>query len=144
MLPSAVGGDPTRLFGTYNTVATVAGSLGALAAAATAFVDVEPQRLLLVYAVVGVGGWALTLGLSDQVDVASDAARAAPLARSRSTVRRLAGLFALDSFGGGFVTQAFIAYWFTETIRLVRLRFGVAVFSEAVFASVHTTIWLDV
>jgi hypothetical protein len=38
-----------------------------------------------------------------------------PLSRSRGVVRRLAGLFALDSFGGGFVTQAFIAYWFTET-----------------------------
>jgi len=29
-------------------------------------------------------------------------------------VARLSGLFALDSFGGGFVTQAFLAYWFTE------------------------------
>ena len=26
----------------------------------------------------------------------------------------LVALFALDSFGGGFVTQAFLAYWFTE------------------------------
>jgi MFS family permease len=113
MLPSAAGGDPTRLFGTYNTVATVAGSLGALAAAATAFVDVEPQRLLLVFVPVGLVGAILARGLSDAVD--AGAPRAAPLERSRSTVRRLAALFALDSFGGGFVTQAFIAYWFTET-----------------------------
>jgi predicted MFS family arabinose efflux permease len=33
-------------------------------------------------------------------------------------VERLASLFALDAFGGGFVVQAFVAYWFT-------LRFGV-------------------
>jgi predicted MFS family arabinose efflux permease len=33
-------------------------------------------------------------------------------------VLRLAGLFALDSFGGGFVVQGFVAYWFY-------LRFGV-------------------
>jgi predicted MFS family arabinose efflux permease len=115
MLPGATrGGDPTRLFGTYNTVATVAGSLGALAAGVTAVVDVEPQRLLLVYVGVGVGGAILVQGLSDAVDVERRAA-AAPLARSRGTVRRLAGLFALDSFGGGFVTQTFIAYWFAET-----------------------------
>src|SRR5262249_61294699 len=36
----------------------------------------------------------------------------ARLQRSRPTVLRLAGLFAVDSFGGGFVVQSFIAYWF--------------------------------
>jgi len=115
MLPSVAGErDPTRLFGTYNTVATLAGSVGALAAGLTAFLDVEPQRLLLVYVIVAVLGAVLTLGLSDAVEVAERSARA-PLQRSRGIVRRLSGLFALDSFGGGFVTQAFIAYWFTET-----------------------------
>jgi len=37
------------------------------------------------------------------------AARGAP---SRALVRRLAGLFALDSLAGGFVLQSLIAYWF--------------------------------
>jgi predicted MFS family arabinose efflux permease len=40
------------------------------------------------------------------------------LGRSRSVVLRLAALFALDSFAGGFVVQSFAAYWFY-------LRFGV-------------------
>ena len=31
---------------------------------------------------------------------------------SRAVVFRLAGLFALDAFGGGFVVQSFAAYWF--------------------------------
>lgn len=115
MLPSAAGAsDATRLFGTYNTVATLAGSLGALAAGLTLVVDIEPQRLLLVYVAVAVAGAFLTLGLSESVEPTASAART-PLGRSRGVVRRLAGLFALDSFGGGFVTQAFIAYWFTET-----------------------------
>jgi predicted MFS family arabinose efflux permease len=114
MLPGAAGGgDPTRLFGTYNTVATLAGSLGALAAGVTAFVDVKPQRLLLVYVVVALAGAMLALRLSDDVETGRRTG-GAPL-RSRGIVRRLSALFALDSFGGGFVTQAFIAYWFTET-----------------------------
>ena len=115
MLPSAAGGaDVARLFGTYNTVATLAGSLGALAAGFAAFVDVEPQRLLFVYVGVAVAGALLAWGLSDEVEV--EVRRAAtPLTRSRGVVRRLSALFAVDSFGGGFVTQAFIAYWFTET-----------------------------
>jgi len=40
------------------------------------------------------------------------------LGRSRDVVLRLSALFALDSFGGGFVAQSFAAYWFY-------LRFGV-------------------
>jgi MFS family permease len=38
--------------------------------------------------------------------------------RSRGIVARLSGLFALDAFGGGFVPQSLMAYWF-------HLRFGV-------------------
>jgi MFS family permease len=34
------------------------------------------------------------------------------LHRSRGVVNRLAALFALDAFGGGFVMQSLIAYWF--------------------------------
>jgi predicted MFS family arabinose efflux permease len=115
MLPSAAGvdRDPTRLFGTYNAVAALAGSLGALAAGLTAVLDVAPQRLLLVYVLVAVAGAIVTRGLSPAVEAAG--ATRAPLARSKGVVRRLSGLFALDSFGGGFVTQTFIAYWFTET-----------------------------
>jgi hypothetical protein len=41
------------------------------------------------------------------------AARRTRLESSRPSVVRLAGLFAVDSFGGGFVVQAFIVYWFT-------------------------------
>jgi predicted MFS family arabinose efflux permease len=37
-----------------------------------------------------------------------------PLHRSRGIVRRLSGLFALDSFAGGFVPQTFIAYLFVH------------------------------
>lgn len=38
---------------------------------------------------------------------------------SRLVVTRLAGLFALDSFGGGFLTDALMAYWFFR-------RFGIS------------------
>ena len=132
MLPSAAGDrDTTRLFGTYNTVATLAGSLGALAAGLVVFLEVEPQRLLLVYVAVAVAGALLTLGLSDAVEPDVGTAPA-PLQRSRGIVRRLSGLFALDSFGGGFVTQAFIAYWFTETYDTPPEVLGVAFFAVGV------------
>jgi predicted MFS family arabinose efflux permease len=128
MLPSAARArDPTSLFGVYNTVATLAGSLGALAAGTTAILDVEPQRLLLAYAAVAMLGAVLALGLSDAVEAAERART--PLSHSRGVVRRLSALFALDSFGGGFVTQAFIAYWFTETFGTSPEMLGAAFFA---------------
>ena len=54
-----------------------------------------------------------------------------PLHKSKGIVARLSVLFALDSFGGGFVVQSFIAYWFAlkfgtshQTLALVFLAIG--------------------
>lgn len=117
ILPHAAEGrDPTRLFGAYNTVAALAGSLGALAAGCPTLLDVGPQRLLLAYPVVAALALAVAAGLSTEVEAGAalrDEPRP-PLERSRGIVARLSALFALDSLRGGFVTQAFIAYWFTE------------------------------
>jgi predicted MFS family arabinose efflux permease len=112
MLPHVAGGrDPTRLFGTYNTVATLAGSFGALLALAG-----STPYLLLAYPVAALAGLAVSAGLSAAVELGHEleAERRPPLHRSRGIVAWLSGLFALDSFGGGFVPQAFIAYLFTR------------------------------
>jgi predicted MFS family arabinose efflux permease len=109
MLPHA-GGDPTRLFGTYNTVATLAGSLGALLALAG-----SSPRWLLAYPLAAGAGLLASAGLSSAVERQElEAERRPPLHRSRGIVLRLSALFALDSFGGGFVPQTFIAYLFTR------------------------------
>jgi predicted MFS family arabinose efflux permease len=110
MLPHT-GGDPTRLFGTYNTIATLAGSLGALLA-----LTGSSPRLLLVYPLAAAAGLATAARLTATVEAGREleAEPRPPLHRSRGLVARLAGLFALDSFGGGFVPQTFIAYLFTR------------------------------
>jgi MFS family permease len=132
MLPSAAEGhDATRLFGTYNTIAAVAGSVGALAAICTRALDIEAQRLLLVYPVVAAAAVAVALGLTNHVEarrVESSAPRRS-LERSRGIVARLSALFALDSFGGGFVTLAFFSYWFTEKWGTSTATLGVVFFA---------------
>jgi predicted MFS family arabinose efflux permease len=101
----------TRLFGTYNTIATLAGSLGALIALAG-----SSPHWLLAYPLAAAAGLTATFGLTPAVEEGSElAVKGRPqLQRSRRTVLRLSGLFALDSFGGGFVPQAFVAYLFTR------------------------------
>jgi MFS family permease len=112
MLPHAAGDrDPTRLFGLYNTVATVAGSFGAL----LALVAASPHWLL-VYPVAAAAALVCAGTLTPAVELGEEleAKPKPPLHRSRGIVVRLAGLFALDSFGGGFVPQTFIAYLFAR------------------------------
>ena len=99
-------------FGVYNAIAAAAGSLGALAAAVPDLVDTAVlARWFLVLVPVAVIGWALACRLSGDVEPIAATSSPGHLSRSRSTVSRLASLFALDSFAGGFTVSAFVAYW---------------------------------
>jgi MFS family permease len=118
---------PRRLargFGLYNAVAAGAGSVGALAAAgigplqrAWSGAPSEP-RFFLLFVPAGLVGLVLarrlTATVERHVDGATGVSTSTPLVRSRGVVMRLAGLFAIDSFAGGFTVQAFIAFWLTE------------------------------
>lgn len=111
----------TRVFGTYNAVAALAGSLGALAAGGPAvFRDAlgivsTSQRLFLVLVPVGLLGALIARSLSPRVEPPSPIIEArVPLQRSRGQVLGLSALFATDSFGGGFVIQSFIAFYFAR------------------------------
>jgi hypothetical protein len=118
MLASAPPTERSRVYGRYNAVAYLAGAFGALAAGGpSALRDILPalppdQRWLLL---MPVGAAACTLfaaRLSPLVEVGALPAGARGLQRSRGVVRRLAALFSLDAFAGGFIVQSFIVYWF--------------------------------
>lgn len=122
MMPAVVSSDRrTRVFGTYNAIASLAGSLGALAAGGPALLrELWPglpadQRFFLLMVPVGLAGAVLARSLSAAAETGrgSDPKRPS-LQRSRGNVLRLSSLFALDSFAGGFVLQSFIAYWFAR------------------------------
>ncbi len=114
-----------RTFAMYNAAATIAGSVGALAAGGPSLLrGVWPnlpadQRFFLAFVPVALLGAIVALSLSPAVETATKRTSFGGLEKSRGTVFRLAGLFAVDSFAGGFVIQSFIVYWF-------RLKFGVS------------------
>jgi MFS family permease len=58
------------------------------------------------------------------------------LGRSRAVVLKLSGLFAIDSFGGGFVAQSFAAYWFYLKFHLNPGSLGAIFFGANVFAGI--------
>jgi MFS family permease len=121
----------TGVFAWYTltgALATAAGSLFAglltetLERASVPAIASE-RSIVFIYAGLGVLlGW-LFRRLSPAAEVGQDAGVAGArtafgIGSSRAVVLRLAGLFALDAFGGGFVVQSLAAYWFY-------LRFGV-------------------
>ena len=118
MLASTPPRERSRVYGRYNAVAYLAGAVGALAAGGpSALRDVLPalppdQRWLLVVPVGAVACLVLGLRLSRSVEVSDAASGQRGLQRSRVAVRRLAGLFAVDAFAGGFIVGSFIVFWF--------------------------------
>lgn len=106
-----------RVFGRYNAVAYLAGAVGALAGGGPALVRERipnlptDQRWLLVLTIAGVACVALTRRLSPAIDARAGRSTA-PLHRSRKEVGRLALLFGLDAFAGGFVVSTFLVFWF--------------------------------
>jgi MFS family permease len=117
MLAATPADERARVYGRYNAVAYLAGAVGALAAGGpTALREVIPglppdQRWLLVVPIGALLAVVLSARLGPRVEVDAATTVVRGLDRSRGAVQRLAGLFALDAFAGGFIVQAFVAFW---------------------------------
>ena len=123
----------TEVFAWYTLTGSLATALGALfggvvtqALQQRSMTAVASYRsIVLLYAFLGIALACLFMQMSALVEVRDEPDRSAVspigsflgLGKSRAIVLQLSGLFALDSFGGGFVIQSFAAYWFY-------LRFG--------------------
>jgi MFS family permease len=125
VVPAAARTTAFAWYTLAGSFATAAGSLcgGALAHAlqGSESMPLAGYRVVvLLYAALGAVLALLFTRLSPAAEVAAPGATATRfgLAHSSDVVLRLSGLFALDSFAGGFVVQSFAAYWFY-------LRFGV-------------------
>ncbi len=127
----------TQIFAWYNLVGSFATALGALSGGTLSQVlqshGVMPlasyRFVVLGYAAIGVLLAFIFTRLSTLVEVqpssrlpkngkSANARGFLGLHTSRGVVLRLAGLFSIDAFAGGFVVQSLVAFWFNK-------RFGV-------------------
>ena len=117
----------TPTFAWYNLAGYVATAVGALAAGLLVQAlmtggarDVDAYRVVIIgYALLGLAMAAvfarIGIGVEAQAAPFTDDGLARRLGlgpRSRGIVARLSALFALDAFGGGFIPQSLMAYWF--------------------------------
>ncbi len=133
MIAGAVGKtERTRIFSRYSFVGAFAGALGSLAAAVPDFMrefgltQVTAIRWMFVfYALLGIVGGLIYSGIPARVPApGQDKSKA--LGPSRAIVYRLAALFSLDAFAGGFVVQSLLALWLFE-------RFGLSLSAASLF-----------
>jgi MFS family permease len=115
--------ERTRTFARYSLVGALSMAAGALAAAGPDFMELAGigrlsafKMMFYAYAVMGLVSVALYHRLPH---ARMDEARpSAPLGPSRGVVYKLAALFSLDAFAGGFVVQSLLALWLFERFDL--------------------------
>jgi MFS family permease len=117
MLTYGVGNERrTHVFARYSLIGALSMAVGALAAAAPDLLAATGMErtaafklMFYAYAVLGLACAAIYLCLPHAH--AEQRPPAAPLKESRTVVYKLAALFSLDAFAGGFVVQSLLALW---------------------------------
>jgi len=106
----------TRMFARYSLIGALSMAVGSLAAAAPDVLTasgleriISFKLMFYAYAVLGVASTAIYLRLPHAH--MEKRPPSAPLKESRRVVYKLAGLFSLDAFAGGFVVQSLLALW---------------------------------
>ena len=144
----------TEVFAWYTLAGSVATALGALfggtaaGLAQKAYVSNSGsyRMVVLAYAALGLALVFLFTRLSPSAEVTECAAETTAavstkhflgVGRSRSIVLKLSSLFALDSFGGGFVVQSFAAYWFYLRFGVPSAKLGVIFFGRIFWREFH-------
>jgi MFS family permease len=121
---SAPAESRTSAFARYSFIGSLFGAIGALAAAAPEWLAQRNavsmlDALKLMFVLYGAIGVAVGLIYARFPRAPAEAEKPpAPLGPSRATVWKLAGLFSVDSFAGGFIINSLLALWLFERFSL--------------------------
>jgi MFS family permease len=126
ILPQTIKDNRKRntLFGFYNMLGTFAMGAGTLIANLPIIIQNELEfdqiyaikLLFLFYSLLGVLVIGIYLKLSSDIEIKKEKTLK-PISKilnpkSKKIVTRLSGLFAIDSFAGGFAIQSIVSFWF--------------------------------
>lgn len=134
--------DRTSVFASFTLVGSLVGSVGALCAGIPIWLatqlghDAEAGRRasFVLYGLAGLVLLATYARLSPASRTRTTKAESA-LTDSRATVYKLAALFSLDSFGGGFATQAIFALWVYRRFELTPGTLGAIFFAAGLLSA---------
>ena len=142
--------ERTRAFARYSLIGALATAAGALAAALPDVLVAAGtskiaafQAMFYLYAALGLVGGALYQRLPHAQ--AQQTGSSTPLGPSRWVVYKLAALFSIDSFAGGFIVQSLMALWLFERFDLSLSAASLFFFWSSVFTafSYPVAAWLS-
>jgi len=118
--------ERTRAFARYSLIGALAGAFGSLLAGMPEWLApagigtlAAIKIMFLAYAVLGVLGGLVYRRIPAPGRAPGPASQRPPaLGQSRGIVYKLAALFSIDSFAGGFVVQSLLALWLFERFDL--------------------------
>ncbi len=149
----------TATFAWYNLAGYVATATGSLIAGVVSgglitagFADIDAYRAIVVgYALIGLLMALIAVRLGSEVEVEVELADRPDtpgddtgvrgrlgLGRSRGIVLRLSALFSIDAFGGGFIPQSLMAYWFVLRFDVDPAALGAIFFAANILAAVSS------
>jgi MFS family permease len=143
--------DRTRMFARYSLIGALAGAAGSLAAAVPEMMAplgfgqlTALKFMFILYAALGLLG-SLFYRRIPMRRPRLDQSPQAALGPSRHIVYKLAALFSLDAFAGGFVVQSLLALWLFERFDLSLAEAGVFFFWSGVLSafSFPVAAWLS-
>jgi MFS family permease len=144
VLPQTVPeGQRTSAFAVYGVVAFVGSAVGSAALGPLVLLGEAlgldgPDRYLAAfatYAVAGIVAAILAARLDRRAELGERLERGFGVRRSRTTVARLSGLFALDSFASGLIVQSFLALWLATQFGLEAGTVGVLFFAGSLLGA---------
>src|SRR3954471_3807814 len=129
--------ERTNIFARYSFIGSLFGAVGALAAALPEWLTAHAaismldalRMMFLAYGIIGIIVWVLYLRFPETHSDGSSAEAksvSVPLGPSKAIVWKLAGLFSIDSFAGGFTINTLLALWLFD-------RFGLSLSAAGAF-----------
>lgn len=146
LLPSTVTDQQrTALFASYNLIGALIGSIGAISTGLPQWIGARlgldtvasNRAAFWLYAVAGAAVLLLYRRLSPAVEIGTGAMRQA-LGPSRKTIYKLAALFSLDSFGGGFAVPSIFALWVFHRFNLSTSDLGIIFFATGILSALSS------
>jgi len=137
--------DRTAMFALYNLSGSLVGSIGALCAAVPMWLahtknssELFGYRITFsVYTFAGLIVFAIYRRMSSTSQVKPTGTKSA-LGDSRRIIFKLAALFSLDSFGGGFAVQSIFALWIFRRFDLSVSALGVVFFVTGTLSAISS------
>ena len=148
---SAPAARRTRVFAIYGLAGAIAAALGSLAAGSPdllvtmGWTRVESLKAMFIaYAVLGVAGGVLYRLVPAETTAADERPRFS-LGESKQIVLKLAGLFSIDAFAGGFAVQSLLALWLFQKFNLSLAAAGAFFFWSGLLAALSypAAAWLS-